>query len=209
MTYVPPQDEAVKINLIAAMDRNRYIGNKGDMPWSTSMKADLKRFKELTKGKAVIMGRKTYESIGRPLPDRLNIVITRNSHYDPPELRVPFMMPMGPFKTKWSEEDKCFYSYMENKEVPYQTVSLNAQAAVDVAHLFGYKEVFVIGGAQIYQEFMPYADRIYLTKIHGNFEGDTSFPSIIGKWKYIGKEQHKADENNPYGYTFTTMEKVS
>lgn len=196
-------NNSVRVSLIAAMDCNRYIGLNGDMPWGKSMKADLRRFKQLTTGKAVVMGRKTYESIGRPLPDRLNIVMTRNAKYDPPELRVPLKMPVGPFKKRWCQERGTLDTHQDIEEVPYQTASLSATQAVTTASLFGYDEVFVIGGAQIYQEFLPYADRIYLTNIHGYFQGDTSFPSITGNWVVEGRRYEK-DEDNPYSYTFKT-----
>lgn len=197
----------IKVNLIAAMDRNRNIGLNGDMPWGKTMQSDLQRFKELTTDKAIVMGRKTYESIGRPLPNRLNIVITRNPKYDPPELRVPLEMSVGPFRKRWDEELGALLTYQDTEMLPYQTVSMSPQQAVTVASLFGYKEVFVIGGAQVYEEFLPYADRIYLTKVCANLEGDTQFPSITGHWN-ITKSDVVHHEGDSYPSQYITYDRV-
>jgi dihydrofolate reductase len=196
----------IKINLIAAMDRNRNIGLNDDMPWGKTMPSDLRRFKEITTGGAIVMGRKTYESIGRPLPDRLNIVMTRNVKYDPPELRVMKDMPVNMF-SKWNEESGSLDLVSDYEPQSVQTVSVNAQQAVTVASLFGHEEVFVIGGAQIYQEFMPYADKIYITKILANLEGDTKFPSIVGNWN-IHQEPLIRQTGDKYGSQYITYERV-
>lgn len=194
----------VKINLIVAFDLARNIGYQGDMPWGKTMKADLKRFKELTYGKAVVMGRKTYESIGRPLPDRLNIVMTRDVKYDPPELRVPFKMP-GKMYSKWEEETGTLDLVSDLEDVMYQTVSITSEQAVTTASLFKYDELFVIGGAEIYQEFMPYADKIYVTKIHELFDGDVKFPSLVGEWDiaYSPKTLREGDKYPTEYITYT------
>lgn len=163
------------ISLIGAMDRNRYIGLDGDMPWGNTMKADLRRFKELTQNHMVVMGRKTFESLPNfpyGLPNRTNIIISR--------------------------DEALRHSYPE-------TV-LSLEQALKVAQQSS-DEVFVIGGAQIYEQFLPYASKIYLTKIHHYFSGDTSFPPFPGGWQVTQMDTHPRDAENPYGYTFYTFEK--
>lgn len=162
-----------KISLIAAMANNRVIGKDNDMPWH--LPADLQHFKKMTLAKPVIMGRRTFESIGRPLPGRQNIVITRNS--------------------SWSQEGVDVVSS------PEQALKLVSDA----------EEVMIIGGGNIYQQFLSQADRLYLTFIDLNVEGDTCFPdwSEVGVWQQISQQKHLADEKNPYGYEFVILEKNS
>lgn len=124
--------------LIAAVARNGAIGQGGSMPWH--LPADLQRFKRTTLGAPIIMGRKTWDSIGRPLPGRRNIVITRNPQW----------------------------------QAPGAETAESLRAALALAE--GAEQVFVIGGAQIYAEALPLADRLLLTEIDADFEGDTFFP---------------------------------
>lgn len=161
------------ISLIAAMDKNRVIGtDDGKLPWH--LPADLKRFKSLTLGKPVIMGRKTFESIGKPLPERLNIVITRNKNYDAPG---------------------CVVVHSANDAL---------QVAGDVP------EVMVIGGAEVFTEFLPLAKRLYLTLIDGIFAGIAYFPQWDSeKWCEVSREAHEPDEKNVYGYAFLVLERRS
>lgn len=141
------------ISLICAMDRNRNIGLNGDMPWGRTMPADLDYFKEKTDGKTIIMGRKTFESLPRVLPNRNHIIIT-------------------------SDESK-----REISQAPTVYVNSFEEALhiADLHHMHG-QEVFVIGGATVYEQFLPYATKIYITKIAANLEGDTKFPDIVGAW---------------------------
>lgn len=159
------------ISLIAAIDKNRLIGRKGNaLPWC--LPADLKRFKEVTMGKPVIMGRKTFESIGRPLPGRTNIVITRNRKYEALGCKV-----------------------VNSAEEALQA-SGNAL------------EVLIIGGAEIFAQFMPFANRMYLTLIDYEFEGDVYFPMWnLEEWREVSREPHEPDEKNPYKYTFLILER--
>ena len=159
------------ISLIAAMDKNRVIGKDNALPWQ--MPADLRRFRELTKGKPVIMGRKTFESIGRPLPQRLNIIITRN-----PEYRA--------------EGCTIVHSAAE---------ALTAAGAAE--------EIMVIGGEEIFTQFLPQAGRIYLTIIDAEFAGDAHFlPLDDTEWATVGHQVHPADDANPHPYTFLTLERA-
>jgi dihydrofolate reductase len=197
----------IKVNLIVAMDRNRNIGFNDDMPWGKEMKADLKRFKDLTTGKAVVMGRKTYETIGKPLPNRLNIVMTRNPKWNRPELWVPLKQP-GQMYSRWNEENGSLDLVSDWEEKPYQCIAMAPQVAANMAGLFKHDEIFVIGGAQIYEEFMPYADKIYLTKVCAHLEGDTKFPSLMGSWK-IEQEPVVHQEGDKYPSQYITYTRRS
>lgn len=154
------------ISLIWAMDENRVIGHHNQLPWR--LPEDLKFFKRVTMGHPIAMGRKTYESIGKPLPGRENIVITRDQNFDPEGCNVMNSM----------EE---FFDFAGQRE----------------------DEVFVIGGAEIFKEVLPRADKLYLTLIHKQFEGDTFFPVFdIDKWQLESREPGLKDEKNPYDYEF-------
>lgn len=158
------------ISFIVAMDQNRAIGRNNKLPWH--LPADLKYFKRVTMGHPILMGRKTYESIGKPLPGRDNIVITRNPEY---------------------KAEGC-------------TVVHSPEEA---ARLFDGKEVFVIGGAEIFKQFYSFADKLYVTIIHHDFEADTFFQAIDGsEWKAVSREPGIKDEKNPFDYEFVVYEKV-
>jgi dihydrofolate reductase len=177
------------ISLIVAMDRNRNIGLDGDMPWGKTMRADLKRFRELTSGKSVVMGRKTYESIGQPLPYRSNVILSRS-----PELAS---------NVRIKKNLELDAAYKDTMVLP------NIEEFFQLAKLSKIEEHFIIGGAQIYEQFMPYADKIYVTKVANYFEGDTKFPEIApGKWKITQSSLHPRDEFNPYPYQYITYERA-
>jgi dihydrofolate reductase len=156
-----------KISLIAAMAANRVIGRHNRLPWH--LPADLKRFKRLTLGHTLIMGRKTFESIGRPLPGRSTVVVTRQTDYAPPGVQVAH----------------------------------SVQEALSLAEV---EEVFIAGGAELFAETLPLADRLHLTLIEKDFEGDTFFPDFDpAEWRLVEEERHEPDETDaevPYGYTF-------
>lgn len=163
------------VSLIAAFGRNRVIGKDNQIPWR--LPADLKHFHDLTLGKPVVMGRKTYESIlaelKTPLPERVNIVLTRN-----PEFQAPGCTIVG------SVEE--------------------AAATVEGQH----PELMVIGGEQIFKLFLPYADRLYVTQIEADFEGDAFFPKVgYDEWVVVERESHEPDKKNKYRYTFMVLEK--
>ncbi len=158
------------ISFVVAMDQQRVIGNHGQLPWS--MPADLQHFKKITMGKPIIMGRKTYESIGRPLPGRHNIVLTQNKN-----LLI----------------DGC-------------TVVNTLGDAINAAT--EHDEVMVIGGAQIFADFMPLVSKMYLTLIKHDFDGDTLFPAWDqNDWQEVDRIEHQPDPKNPYPYTFITLVK--
>jgi dihydrofolate reductase len=150
------------VKIIVAMSKNRVIGNNNELIWKLS--SDLKRFKELTTGHPVVMGRKTYESIGRPLPNRRNIIITRNSEYE-----------------------------VEGCEVV---------SSLEEALLLSGNDCFIIGGGEIYKQSLELADKIYLTLVHKDFEGDTQFPELSKEWAIIDNKDFEADQKNEYNYSF-------
>lgn len=160
------------ISLIAAMGRNRVIGNSGDIPWMGKAPADLKYFRDTTRGKPVIMGRKTFTSIGHALPDRLNIVMTRDVSF----------------------------------EAPGCVIASSREEALRLAG--DADEIMVIGGEGVFKEFLPIANRIYLTLIDVEPEGDAFFPQFdSAQWQEVNREEHQSDEKNFYGYTFLMLEK--
>ncbi len=169
------------ISLIVAASENDVIGINGKLPWS--LPDDLRHFREITRGKIAIMGRKTYESIGRPLPDRRNIVIsTSRNNIEGCEV----YSSLGEALLKLA---------LELKESPKE-------------------EIFVIGGSQLFSDFMLKtftdftADKIYLTRIHANINGDTFFPKIdSSQWYIASKEDHLKDDAHEYAFTFITYER--
>ena len=161
-----------RIALIAAMAENGVIGRENRLPWR--LPADLRRFKSVTMGKPVIMGRKTYESIGKPLPGRSNIVVTRDPDYRAPGCQVVHSLEQA----------------------------LEAGA--------GHAEVMVIGGAKLYRQALGRAQRMYLTLVRAEVEGDTLFPDIEPQqWRELERESHRADEKNQYDYDFVILQRVS
>ncbi len=161
------------ISLIVAMDRNNLIGDKNRLPWH--LPADLKYFKAITMGKPIIMGRKTFESIGKPLPGRENIIITRNQDYQNDEVHIVHSLAK----------------------------------AIELAKTFTDTEVMIIGGAQIFEQGLTIASRIYLTQIDEQFAGDTYFPRLdSSSWRTISDEKHAPDEKNKYAYRFIVLEPI-
>ena len=160
------------ISIIAGMDKNRLIGQGNRLPWR--LPADMKHFRRHTLDKPVLMGRKTYESIGKPLPKRTNIILTHDRDY---------------------QADGCI-------------VTLSIEEALDTAS--GYEEIMIIGGASIYELFLPRADRLYLTYIHGCFEGDVYFPAFhIADWQEVKRVDCQPDEKNLHPYSFLFLHRRS
>jgi len=156
------------ISLVVAMDRNRLIGTNKQLPWH--LPADLRHFKEITMGKPILMGRKTWESIGRPLPGRINVVVTAN-----PGFMAPGCIVMHSIE----------------------------EALAAMGH---HKELMVIGGADLYRQLLPRAERIYLTWVDHAFAGDTWFPELDKcDWKEVSRQDHGPDQKNPYPYSFIRL----
>jgi dihydrofolate reductase len=164
----------MRISIIAAMAENGVIGRGGQLPWRLS--ADLQRFKRLTMGRTLIMGRKTWESIGRPLPERRMVVVTRQSGY-----RADGVEIVG-----------------------------SLSDAFQIARAAGDEEAFVIGGADIYRQSLPFTDRIYMTLVLADVEGDTKFPEVDwDTWARIDSKTHEADEKNEYSTVFHVFERCA
>ena len=162
----------MKLSLIVAMADNHVIGHNNRLPWH--LPADLKHFRAITLGKPVLMGRKTWESIGRPLPGRTNIVITRNADYLAADCVVVHSL----------------------------------DEALRAAGSAG--EVMVIGGAELYRQALLQADTLYLTLVHGEFEGDTRFPDWRpDDWRETARIDHGPDDRNPHAYSFITLERIA
>lgn len=159
----------MKISMIAAMAQQRVIGKDEAMPWH--LPADFAWFKRHTVGKTVIMGRKTYQSIGRPLPNRRNIVISHSASKSSQEI-------------EWA---------------------LSIEEALQLAQ--GIDEVFIIGGASIYKACLLHADKLYLTFIDANIQGDTYFPDWGQGWNMTHSEHYCADEKNAYDMQFVILER--
>ncbi|KIF47040.1 diacylglycerol kinase [Vibrio owensii 47666-1] len=157
------------ISMIAAMADNRIIGKDNQMPWH--LPADFAWFKRCTMGKPVVMGRKTFESIGRPLPGRLNIVISRDA----------------------------------SLSVEGVTTVTSIEQALEVAGEV--EEVMIIGGGAIYAACLPMANKLYVTHIEAEIDGDTQFPDWGTEFKETYSEAYQADEKNAYSMRFTILEK--
>lgn len=163
------------ISLIAALSRNRVIGRNNDLPWH--LPDDMKYFMQTTKGHYVIMGRKNYDSIPekfRPLPNRTNIVVTRQA----------------------------------GLKLPNCVVVHSLEEAVAIAREAGEQELFIIGGAAIYQLGMPLANRLYLTEIDATINGDTYFPDFQKSlWREVSRQHHPADERHAFPFDFVIYER--
>jgi len=162
----------MRVSLIAAVAENLVIGDSGKLPWR--LPDDLARFKRLTMGHPVVMGRRTFESMGRPLAGRQNIVLTRNAG---------LLFP------------GC------------QVVTAREEA---IAAAAGAEELFVIGGASVYELFLPLASRMYLTHVEGNFPGDTHFPPVRwGEWRVLSETPGRTDPTGAPAHRFVDYERIN
>lgn len=161
------------VKILVACDENRVIGKDNALIWH--LPADLKRFKALTTGNVIIMGRKTFDSIGKPLPNRISIVITRQADF----------VAEG------------------------TVVAHSLEEAILKAKSLSRGDIFVIGGAEIYQLALDKADQILLTRLHDIFDGDAYFPEIAEtQWKKVDQVKGETDEKNPYQYSFITYQRI-
>lgn len=160
-----------KITLIVAAAENNAIGKDNQMLWH--LPNDFKYFKKNTLEHSVVMGRKTFESIGKPLPDRRNIILTRNLRYSNEEADVAN-----------SVNEVMNYTRDEN-------------------------EIFIIGGAEIYKQTLPLANKVLLTRVHTTINGDAYFPELLDhEWKLVSAEKHEKDEKHAFDYTFEVYERA-
>ncbi len=160
------------VSLIVAVSSNNVIGKDDKLPWH--LPNDLKYFKNTTWAMPIIMGRKTYESIGKPLPGRTNIIISRNSDWKADGVESVQSLDM----------------------------------AIEVAHKLQVKELFIIGGAEIFNTSLPLARKIYLTRIHEEIDGDVFFPKVNEeKWNLISNRDCESDDKNGYKHSFQVWER--
>ena len=161
------------MSLIVAVAENGVIGRDGELPWRLS--SDLRYFKSVTMGKPVIMGRKTFQSIGRPLPGRPNFVVSRNSEFK------------------------------ADGTIVFSSLSAATGKAVEL----GSEEAMIIGGAGIYRESLPVADRIYLTEVHAEVPGDVTFPAFARtEWTEISRERKPAGETDDPEHSFVILDRI-
>ncbi len=161
----------IKIIMVAKASNN-VIGKNNNLVWH--LPADLKFFKATTKGHTLIMGRKTFESLANPLPQRDSWIVTRNKDY------------------------RCEGA----------TVFHSLESALAAGKKKGLETVFILGGGEIYRQSMELADKMIITEVHHNFDGDTYFPEIAKEiWQEVSREEHKADEKNKYDYAFVRYER--
>lgn len=161
------------LSMIAAIGKNNELGNNNWLLWH--LPNDMKHFRETTRGHAVIMGRKTFESLpGGPLPKRRNIVVTRDKDYKAEGIELAYSLETAINMLKHTDE-----------------------------------EVFIIGGGQLYAQAMPFADRLYITRVDNAPLADTFFPDIGPEWKEIFREEHAPDAEHLFPYAFLTYEKIA
>lgn len=165
-----------RLVLVAAVADNGVIGRDGALPWH--LPHELRRFKALTLGKPVLMGRRTFESIGRPLPGRVSIVLTRDPAFRPDGVRVAASL------------DEAL------------------KIAADEAERLEANEISVIGGSALYAETLPHADRLYLTEVHASPPGSTHFPAFDrSAWREISREGPLQPPGEPHSYSFVVLDR--
>lgn len=173
MTQSDENNKYIISHLVAASENN-VIGQGNQLPWS--LPDDFKYFKNKTWGMVVIMGRKTYESLSKPLPGRTNIVVTKDKQWN----------------------------------VDGVIVSHDIAEAVKAAKATYCKELFIIGGGELFRQTQEIVNRIYITRVHASFEGDTFYPPIDpSKWKLLSQDQHEKNEKHQYPFTFEIWERTS
>jgi dihydrofolate reductase len=162
----------MRVSIIVAVAHNGVIGRDGDLPWR--LPADLRFFKRVTMGHHLVMGRKTWASIGRPLPGRTMVVLTRDPGLVIPGAQVVHALP----------------------------------EALALARAAGDPEAFVIGGAEVFARALLLADRLYLTRVYADVEGDVRFPELDEHaWVEVAREEHAADEQHAFAFAFCTLER--
>ncbi len=162
------------LSIIVILSTNNVIGRDNKLPWH--MPADLKRFKNLTMGHHLLMGRKTFNEIGKPLPGRINVVITRDPHFHAEGVAI----------------------------------ARSVDEAIGKAEAAGDHEIFLAGGGEIFRQVIHRADRMYVTRIHAEIDGDTTFPEFddVNEWRLADAEHFEADAKNQYPYSFLTYERA-
>ncbi|MBA3648265.1 MAG: dihydrofolate reductase [Chitinophagales bacterium] len=158
------------ISIIAAVSQNNVIGNNNKLPWH--LPADMKYFMQTTLGHHILMGRSTFDSLGKALPKRTNVIITRQPDF---------------------KAEGCIVCHDIKSAIEFSEKNLET-------------ECFIIGGGEIIRQSLVWADKIYLTRIFHNFQGDTFFPILRDDWVITREDPHEADEKNPFPYSFQVLE---
>lgn len=154
------------ISAVVAMSENHVIGDQNQLPWH--LPADLKHFKHITLHHTILMGRKTYDSIGKALPNRRNVILT---------------------------QDQMFHAE-------------GCETVHDLSSALAFDDLYIIGGAKVFELAWTHINRLYLTLIHQNIKGDAFFPQLdLKRWHLMSREDHQADEQNPYDYSFLVLER--
>ncbi len=168
------------LSLIVAIAKNRVIGHQNKMPWH--LPAELQYFKRVTMGHAIIMGRKTFESIGRPLPGRQNIVVTRNAEFTAAGVDVVHSVDAA--------------------------IAISSSSATDDTS--AQTGAFIIGGATLYAEALAYADKLYITEVDAAPEGDTFFPALNQReWVETSRERREADDKNIFAVEYVVLNRIA
>lgn len=166
------------IALVVAVAENGVIGSEGGLPWHIS--SDLKFFRKVTMGKPIVMGRKTFEAIGKPLDGRDNIVVTRDPDFAAPGVDVA------------------------------RSIEAALTIAREKADERGCDEISIIGGAEIYSLTLPFADRVYLTRVHAAPDGDAFFPTLAeNEWQEVSRERHQAGPKDDFDYSIVVLNRLS
>jgi len=175
----------MRIAILVAQATNRVIGRDGDLPWRLSN--DLRNFKRLTMGHPIIMGRKTMDSIGRLLPGRQTIILTRDKTY---------AFDGAAIAHTWEDALKIAEQHESRRVKDAEETEIKSA------------EVFVVGGAEIYALALPHAHRIYLTEVEADVEGDTFFPELDrDEWNVVAEERFPADEKNDHAHSFLRLDR--
>ena len=172
------QTDSLPVAIVVAVANNGVIGRGNALPWD--LPDDLQHFKRTTMGRPIIMGRKTFESIGRPLPGRLNIILTRDSAW----------------------------------QAPGVSVATSMQQAIDIAEdqalIDGADSVVVIGGAEIYRQALPFTSRVFLTRVHGDVQGDAFFDlDQLVEWREVSRIENPAGARNSHSFSIVELENSS
>ena len=196
------ESKPVTLAAIVAIAKNYAIGKNNNMIWH--LPADLKHFKKTTMGKPIIMGRKSYESLGKPLPGRPNLVISRSFQN----------MPDSEASALFNDMEADFETPSTNNPVPegpflYASIQDSSAAAKDMAEKMDIDEIFITGGGQIYKETLPDIERLYITVLDREYEADIFFPEFDwDEWNIVFEEKHEADpEKDRPSFTFYTLER--
>lgn len=188
---------AIKISAIAAMAENRVIGKDGGMCWHVP--GDLKHFKQTTMGKPLVMGRKSYESLGKPLPGRANIVVSR-SMKDLPRAGAPTEI-----HNTMESVARDLAPHAQTELLLFADLTQAIEEAKKIAARDGVDEIFIAGGGEIYKAALPVTERIYLTVIHRDYDGDAFFPELdMKEWREISAQRAEGDP----AYTVKVLERA-